>query len=71
MKATAEREAVGKIVGVGRVLGGQVVTNHDLAKVIDTSDAWIVARTGIRERRFVRDGEDCVTLATEASTEAL
>lgn len=71
MKATAEREAVGKIIGVGRALGGQVVTNHDLAKVIDTSDAWIVARTGIRERRFVREGEDCVTLATEASKEAL
>jgi 3-oxoacyl-[acyl-carrier-protein] synthase III len=71
MRANAERKAVGKIVGVGRALGRQVVTNHDLAKVIDTSDTWIVARTGIRERRFVRDGEDCVTLATEASMEAL
>jgi 3-oxoacyl-[acyl-carrier-protein] synthase III len=71
MRAAADREAVGKIVGVGRALGGRVVTNHDLAKVVDTSDAWIVARTGIRERRFVREGEDCVTLATEASMEAL
>jgi 3-oxoacyl-[acyl-carrier-protein] synthase III len=71
MRVTNEREAVGKIVGAGRALGGQVVTNHDLAQVIDTNDAWIVARTGIRERRFVQEDEDCVTLATQASKEAL
>jgi 3-oxoacyl-[acyl-carrier-protein] synthase III len=71
MRVTTEREAVGKIVGVGRALGGRVVTNHDLAQVIDTDDAWIVARTGIRERRFVQEEEDCVTLATQASKEAL
>jgi 3-oxoacyl-[acyl-carrier-protein] synthase III len=71
MRVTAEREAVGKIVGTGRALGGRVVTNHDLEKVVDTDDAWVTARTGIRERRFVREGEDCVTLATEASREAL
>jgi 3-oxoacyl-[acyl-carrier-protein] synthase-3 len=64
-------EPVGKIVGVGRALGGRVVSNHDMAAVVDTDDAWIVARTGIRERRFLREGEDCVTLATEASKEAL
>jgi 3-oxoacyl-[acyl-carrier-protein] synthase III len=69
--ATVRGEAVGKIVGVGRALGGRVVTNHDLAQVLDTDDAWIVARTGIHERRFVQEGEDCVTLATEASKEAL
>jgi 3-oxoacyl-[acyl-carrier-protein] synthase-3 len=71
MRVPSEREAVGKIVGVGRTLGGRVVTNHDLAQVLDTDDAWIVARTGIRERRFVEEGEDCVTLATEASKEAI
>jgi 3-oxoacyl-[acyl-carrier-protein] synthase III len=71
MRVTTEREAVGKIVGAGRALGGRVVTNHDLEKVIDTDDAWIVARTGIRERRFVQEGEDCVTLATQASKKAL
>jgi len=60
-----------KIVGRGRALGGRIVTNHDLEKVLDTSDAWIVARTGLRERRFVREGEDCVTLATEVSQQAL
>ena len=64
-------EPVGKIVGVGRALGSRVVTNHDLAKVLDTDDAWVVERTGIKERRFVAGGEDCVTLAAEASKKAL
>ena len=71
MRVTTEGKAVGKIVGVGRALGGRIVTNQDLENVVDTDDAWIVARTGIRERRFVQLGEDCVTLATEASQEAL
>jgi 3-oxoacyl-[acyl-carrier-protein] synthase III len=64
-------EAVGRILGVGRALGGRVVTNLDLAKVLDTDEAWVVGRTGIKERRFVTDGEDCVTLATDASRKAL
>ena len=64
-------DPVGKIVGVGRALGSRIVSNHDLAKVLDTDDAWVVERTGIRERRFVADDEDCVTLAAEASKKAL
>jgi 3-oxoacyl-[acyl-carrier-protein] synthase-3 len=64
-------EPVGKIVGVGRALGGRVVTNHDLAEVLDTDDTWVVERTGIKERHFVADGEDCVTLAVNASKAAL
>ena len=64
-------DPVGKIVGVGRALGSRIVTNHDLAKVLDTDDAWVVERTGIRERRFVADDEDCVTLAADASKKAL
>jgi 3-oxoacyl-[acyl-carrier-protein] synthase III len=63
--------ATGKIVGVGRSLGSRVVTNHDLEKVLDTDDAWVVERTGIKERHFVAEDEDCVTLATSASKEAL
>jgi len=61
----------GKIVGVGRALGGRVVTNQDLSEVLDTDDAWIVERTGIKERRFVADGEDCATLAADAAKNAL
>lgn len=63
--------ATGKIVGVGRALGGLVVTNHDLEKALDTNDAWIVERTGIKERRFAAEDEDCATLAIDASKEAL
>ena len=64
-------DVAGKIVGVGRALGSRVVTNRDLEEVLDTNDAWIVERTGIRERHFVGDGEDCATLAADASKAAL
>ncbi len=64
-------EAAGKILGVGRALGGRVVTNQDLEEVLDTDDAWVVERTGIKERRFVAEGEDCATLAADASKAAL
>ena len=62
---------VGKIVGVGRALGSRVVTNGDLEGVLDTTDDWISSRTGIKERRFVGEGESCATLAIEASKKAL
>jgi len=61
----------GKIVGVGRALGSRVVTNKDLERTLDTTDEWIQTRTGIRERRFVGEGEDCATLSIEASKKAL
>ena len=62
---------VGKILGVGRALGSRMVTNHDLEKTLDTSDEWVVGRTGIKERHFVAEGEDCSTLAIQASKNAL
>jgi 3-oxoacyl-[acyl-carrier-protein] synthase-3 len=40
-----------RIVGTGSYLPDRVLTNHELAQTIDTSDAWIVERTGISERR--------------------
>jgi 3-oxoacyl-[acyl-carrier-protein] synthase III len=61
----------GKIVGVGRALGSRVVTNRDLEATLDTTEDWISTRTGISERRFVGEGEDCSTLAIEASKRAL
>jgi 3-oxoacyl-[acyl-carrier-protein] synthase III len=64
-------DAVGKILGVGRALGSRVVTNHDLEKVLDTDDAWVVERTGIKERHFVSEDENCATLAADASKAAL
>lgn len=57
--------------GVGTSLPGRVVTNADFEKTLDTSDEWIRTRTGIRERRLVAPGQNTLTLAVEASREAL
>ena len=51
------------VTGVGDFLPEQVVTNDDLAKVIDTSDAWIRERTGIRQRRKAVEGETAIRSA--------
>jgi 3-oxoacyl-[acyl-carrier-protein] synthase-3 len=63
--------AAGRIVGVGRALGGRIVTNDDLEDVLDTTDDWISTRTGIKARHFVAEGENASTLAVEASKKAL
>jgi 3-oxoacyl-[acyl-carrier-protein] synthase-3 len=63
--------AIGRIVGVGRALGGRTVTNSDLESVLDTSDEWISTRTGIKVRHFVAEGENATTLAVDASKKAL
>jgi 3-oxoacyl-[acyl-carrier-protein] synthase III len=63
--------AVGRILGVGRALGGRIVTNSDLEGVLDTTDEWISARTGIKARHFVAEGENSATLAVVASKKAL
>ncbi len=47
-----------KIAGVGHYVPENVVTNHDLEKLMDTSDAWIQERTGIKERRWALPGSD-------------
>jgi 3-oxoacyl-[acyl-carrier-protein] synthase-3 len=64
-------EAVGRMIGVGRALGSRLVTNDDLAERLDTNDAWIVERTGIKQRYFTADDEDCATLAISAAKQAL
>ncbi len=46
-----------RILGTGRFLPSRVVTNDDLSKMMDTSDDWIVQRTGIRERRYAEPGQ--------------
>ena len=53
------------ITGVQGYLPETVVTNHDLAKIVDTSDEWITSRTGIKERRLMKDGA-CSDMAAEA-----
>jgi 3-oxoacyl-[acyl-carrier-protein] synthase-3 len=60
-----------RIAGTGSYLPAHVLTNHDLARRIDTSDAWIRARTGIRERRIAAPGETTSDLAEHAARAAL
>jgi 3-oxoacyl-[acyl-carrier-protein] synthase-3 len=59
------------ILGCGSYLPSQVVSNDDLAKRIDTSDAWIVERTGIKRRHIASEGETTSDLALEAAKRAL
>ena len=59
------------ILGIGRYVPEKVVTNHDLEKIMDTSDEWIRTRTGIAERRIADDTIDTSYMAVEASKKAL
>ena len=59
------------IRGVGACLPDRRLTNFDLERMVDTSDEWIVERTGIRERRIAADNETTGTLAICAAREAL
>jgi 3-oxoacyl-[acyl-carrier-protein] synthase-3 len=60
-----------RIVGTGSYLPARVLTNDDLAQRVDTTDAWIHARTGIRERRIAAPAEQTSDLALNASRAAL
>ena len=59
------------ITGWGMYAPSRVMTNHDLEKLVDTSDEWIVSRTGIRERRIAADDETTTTLSVHAARDAL
>ena len=59
------------ILGTGSALPRRRMTNAELATKVDTSDEWIVARTGIRERYIAGEGETTTTLATDAARRAL
>jgi len=59
------------VTGVGSFLPEQVVTNADLAEFVDTSDEWIIERTGIRQRHRARDDQPTSDLAAEAARRAL
>ncbi|TXE58362.1 ketoacyl-ACP synthase III [Serratia ureilytica] len=60
-----------KILGTGSYLPVQVRTNADLEKMVDTSDEWIVTRTGIRERRIAAADETVATMSFQAAEKAL
>jgi len=59
------------LLGTGSAVPSRVMTNADFEAYLDTSDEWIVSRTGIRERRIASDGESTALLAAEAARRAL
>jgi 3-oxoacyl-[acyl-carrier-protein] synthase-3 len=59
-----------RIVGTGRAVPSRKLTNADLSKMVDTSDSWIVERTGIRERHILEPSLAASDLATEAAAKA-
>ena len=60
-----------RIVGTGGFLPDTVLTNQDIEEIVDTSDEWILSRTGIRKRHIVTDDGRCSQLAEAASRKAL
>jgi 3-oxoacyl-[acyl-carrier-protein] synthase-3 len=60
-----------RIIGCGSYLPEKILTNADLARFVDTSDEWIVERTGIRQRHIAAEGETTTDLAEQAAKRAL
>ncbi|AUC75711.1 3-oxoacyl-ACP synthase III family protein [Olleya sp. Bg11-27] len=62
-----------KIIGLGKYLPDNVVTNEDLSKMMDTNDEWITERTGIKERRWVEkdSGDTTATMGVKAAKQAI
>jgi 3-oxoacyl-[acyl-carrier-protein] synthase-3 len=60
-----------RIAGTGSYLPEKVLTNADLEKLVDTSDEWIVSRSGIRERHLIGDGQTTSDMAVEAAKLAM
>jgi len=60
-----------RVAGTGSYLPQKVITNHDLEKMVDTTDEWIRTRTGIERRHIAADGETTVDLAEHAARRAL
>lgn len=61
----------GRIIGTGAYAPRRIMTNHDLKKIVETTDTWIAERTGIRERRIAADDEAASDLAVKAAQSAL
>ena len=60
-----------RIIGTGGYLPEKILTNHDLERMVDTSDEWIRTRTGIAQRHIAADNEMASDLALNASREAM
>ena len=61
---------IGRIYGTGSSVPKKIVSNDDLAKLVDTNDAWIRERTGVARRRIAEE-ETAVSMAADASRKAL
>lgn len=60
-----------RIAGIGKYLPDRILTNHELERMVQTSDTWIQERTGVRERHIAADHETASTLGIEAARKAL
>lgn len=60
-----------RIVGTGSYLPARILTNHELEKMVETTDQWIFERTGIRERHIAAEGETSSTMGEQAARRAL
>jgi 3-oxoacyl-[acyl-carrier-protein] synthase-3 len=60
-----------RVLGIGMSVPQRVVTNHELGRMMETSNEWIIERTGIEERHWVAEGETGATLGTAAAREAI
>ena len=69
--SNAPQAIYSRVIGTGSYLPSRILTNADLAKLVDTSDDWIVERTGIRERHIAAEGELTSDLALVAAERAL
>jgi 3-oxoacyl-[acyl-carrier-protein] synthase III len=70
-ESNRSRTPKSRILGTGHYVPARILTNHDLETMVDTSDAWIVERTGIRERHIAADGEASSDMAAQAARRAL
>ncbi|MCY4596819.1 MAG: ketoacyl-ACP synthase III [Bryobacterales bacterium] len=66
-----QRPANAKITGVGCYVPENILSNKDLERIVDTSDEWIMSRTGIEKRHIAKDGETTSDLATKAAAAVL
>jgi 3-oxoacyl-[acyl-carrier-protein] synthase-3 len=69
-RATLSKKNIG-ILGTGAYVPERILTNEDLEKMVDTTDGWILERTGIKERRIAASEENTVTMAIQAARQAL
>src|SRR3990167_1919646 len=60
-----------KIIATGSYLPHKILSNQDLEKMVDTSDEWIVSRSGIKERHIISDNETTNTMAYSAAADAI